>query len=68
MPEREHTITARRALRTRRTRELVELAQERFSGCDVCRRDDSYELIDDVLRPLRLPTTHPELAGRNALG
>jgi RES domain-containing protein len=47
-------ITARRVSRTRPTRELVELAQERFSGCDVCRRDDSYGLIDDVLRPLRL--------------
>jgi hypothetical protein len=55
MPTPEHeTITARSVSRTRRTRELVELAQERFSGCDVCRRDDSYELIDDVLRPLSL--------------
>lgn len=35
-------------------RELVELAQERFFGCHVCRRDDSYDLVDDVLRPLRL--------------
>lgn len=48
------TITARSLSRTRRTRELVELAEERFYGCNVCRHDDSYELIDDVLRPLRL--------------
>jgi hypothetical protein len=39
---------------TRRTRELVELAQERLSGCDVCRHKNSYEWVEDVLKPLRL--------------
>jgi RES domain-containing protein len=53
-PQLEHAITARRTHRTRRTRELVELAQERFYGCDVCRHDDSYDCIDDVVGPLRL--------------
>jgi hypothetical protein len=52
-PRNEH-FTARTGPMTRRTTELVELAQERFSGCDVCRRDDSYDLIDDVLKPLSL--------------
>ena len=47
-------FAARTGPKTRRTRELVELAQERFSGCDVCRHDDSYNLIDDVLKPLSL--------------
>ncbi len=54
MPDFEETTTATRASRTRRTSELVELAQERFDGCEVCRRDDSYDFIDHVVRPLRL--------------
>src|SRR5260370_1938878 len=54
MPELEDDTTAKRASRPRRTRELVELAQERFYGCDVCRHDDSYDCIDDVVAPLRL--------------
>ena len=53
IPRNEH-FTARTGPKTRRTRELVELAQERFSGCDLCRRNDSYNLIDDLLRPLSL--------------
>jgi hypothetical protein len=40
--------------RLRRTRALVELAQGRLWGCDACRSDDSYDFVDDVLRPLRL--------------
>lgn len=47
-------FAAKTAAKTRRTRELVELAQGRFFGCHVCRRDDSYELVDDVLKSLRL--------------
>jgi hypothetical protein len=39
---------------TRRTRKLIDLAQERFCGCDVCRLDDSYDLIEEVVNPLRL--------------
>jgi hypothetical protein len=53
IPRNEH-FTARTGPKTRRTGKLVELAQERFSGCEVCRPDDSYDLIDDVLRPLSL--------------
>jgi RES domain len=44
----------KRALRSRPTRELVDAAQERFWGCDVCRSDDAYDFIDDVVRPLNL--------------
>ncbi len=51
---RNERFTARTGPKTRRTRQLIELAQERFSGCDLCRRDDSYNLIDDLLRPLSL--------------
>lgn len=45
---------SREAARRRRTKELVQLAEERFSGCRVCRRRDSFDCIDDVLSPLRL--------------
>lgn len=44
----------KRALRSRPTRELVDAAQERFWGCDVCRSDDAYDFLDDVVRPLNL--------------
>ena len=44
----------KRALRSRLTRELVDAAQERFWGCDVCRSDDAYDFLDDVVRPLNL--------------
>lgn len=40
--------------KTRRTKELIALAQERFYSCEICRQNDSYDLIDDVLKPLRL--------------
>lgn len=53
-PELKPTTRVRRASKTRRTRELVELAQERFFGCDVCRHKDSYDWIEDVLKPLKL--------------
>lgn len=53
-PELEGTITTRRASRTRRTSELVKLAQERFYGCEACRFDESYDFIDHVVRPLKL--------------
>jgi hypothetical protein len=54
VPEDDLMITAGRASKTRRTRDLVELAHERFYGCEVCRRSDSYEWIDDILGPVRL--------------
>jgi hypothetical protein len=40
--------------RTRLTRELRQLTQERFSSCDICRPDDSYDWIEEVVNPLRL--------------
>lgn len=47
------TMTKRKP-RSRPTVQLVELAQERFYGCFVCRRKDSFDFADDVLGPLRL--------------
>jgi len=43
-----------RTRRTRITRELIDLVQERFSGCDVCCPEDSYDWIEEVANPLRL--------------
>jgi hypothetical protein len=43
-----------RASRRRRTAELVDLAQQRFYGCSVCRRDDSLDFAEDVLGALQL--------------
>jgi hypothetical protein len=40
-------------MRGRPTRLLLELAVERFNGCDQCPKD-SYDCLDDVLKPLRL--------------
>jgi hypothetical protein len=53
-PAHRHITRGRHAARTRRTRELVDLAQKRFFGCDVCRHNDSYEWVDDLLGSLRL--------------
>ena len=47
-------MTSQRLPRSRRTRYLVELAWERFHGCEECRRADAFDCIDDVLGPLRL--------------
>jgi len=40
--------------RSRATRHLIDSAWKRFSACQECREDEAGEVIEDVLRPLRL--------------
>ncbi len=38
----------------RKTRELVELATDRFKGCESCWSTDALDWVEDLIRPLRL--------------
>ena len=40
--------------RSRRTQFLLDAAQERFYGCEMCSSGDALDLIEDVVAPLRL--------------
>ena len=44
----------RRLVRSRLTRLLIELAQERFRACEACWHSDAFDFVEDVLAPLRL--------------
>lgn len=40
--------------RSRVTKHVIDIASDRFYGCEQCRHADAFDCIDDVLEPLRL--------------